>query len=126
MRDRGRIITGLAAFLAFALLPVWQSAFGGPATKPEPKIVTKAKQCVEPAATMRRDHMELLNTWRDAVVRDGQRTYMGADGKPVTMSLVGTCMRCHSNKSQFCDACHNYLAVSPYCWECHIEPKEKT
>jgi hypothetical protein len=51
---------------------------------------------------------------------------MGADGKPVTMSLVGTCMRCHSNKSQFCDACHNYLAVSPYCWECHIEPKEKT
>jgi hypothetical protein len=126
MHDRGKIITGLVAFLAFALLPVWQSALGGPAKPPQPKIVTTAKQCVEPAAVMRRTHMDLLNTWRDTVVRDSKRTYLGSDGKPVTMSLVGTCMRCHPNKSQFCDACHNYLAVTPYCWECHIEPKEKT
>ena len=49
-----------------------------------------------------------------------------ADGKTVTMSLSGTCMSCHPNKKEFCDACHDYLAVSPYCWDCHVEPKEKS
>ena len=126
MRDRGRIITGLAVFVAVALAPVWQAALHGAGRRPEPKIVTTAKQCVEPTAAMRRDHMELLNAWRDTVVRRGQRTYVAADGKTVTMSLTGTCMKCHPNKKEFCDACHNYLAVSPYCWECHIEPKEKS
>ena len=126
MHDRGRILTGLTVFVALALAPVWQSALQGAAAKPEPKIVTKAKECVEPTAEMRRNHMELLNTWRDTVVRRGQRTYLAADGKTVTMSLSGTCMSCHPNKKEFCDSCHNYLAVSPYCWECHIEPKEKS
>ena len=126
MRERAWIFTGLAAFLALALAPVWQSALHGAVRKPEPKIVTKAKQCVEPTAEMRRNHMELLNAWRDTVVRRDQRTYLAADGKTVTMSLSGTCMNCHPNKKEFCDACHNYMAVSPYCWECHIEPKEKS
>ena len=35
----------------------------------------------------------------------------------------GSCMSCHSNKDEFCDRCHDYLAVKPYCWECHVEPK---
>ena len=29
------------------------------------------------------------------------------------MSLTRTCMDCHSNKAEFCDRCHNYLAVRP-------------
>jgi hypothetical protein len=33
-------------------------------------------------------------------------------------------MDCHSNKSKFCDQCHNYVDVDPFCWDCHIEPKE--
>jgi hypothetical protein len=41
------------------------------------------------------------------------------------MSLQNGCMRCHSNKKKFCDECHNYMAVKPYCWDCHIQPKEK-
>ena len=36
------------------------------------------------------------------------------------MSLQNECMRCHSNKKKFCDECHNYMAVKPYCWDCHI------
>jgi hypothetical protein len=39
--------------------------------------------------------------------------------------LQNTCLNCHNNKSKFCDQCHNYAEVTPYCWECHIEPKEK-
>jgi len=34
-------------------------------------------------------------------------------------------MKCHSNKKEFCDKCHNYMAVVPYCWSCHIAPKEE-
>ncbi|MGD8893899.1 MAG: menaquinol oxidoreductase, partial [Desulfobacterales bacterium] len=35
-----------------------------------------------------------------------------------------TCLDCHEEKAEFCDKCHNYASVSPYCWECHIDPKE--
>jgi hypothetical protein len=35
-----------------------------------------------------------------------------------------TCLECHSNKTKFCDQCHNYLDVQPYCWDCHLVPKE--
>ena len=34
------------------------------------------------------------------------------------------CMKCHTNKEKFCDECHTYAAVKPYCWDCHIQPKE--
>jgi len=34
-------------------------------------------------------------------------------------------MHCHSNKKKFCDECHNYMAVKPFCWDCHIQPREK-
>ena len=35
----------------------------------------------------------------------------------------GSCMSCHANKDKFCDRCHDYLAVKPYCWDCHVEPQ---
>jgi hypothetical protein len=41
------------------------------------------------------------------------------------MSLQNGCMQCHSNKKKFCDECHNYLSVKPFCWDCHIQPAEK-
>ncbi|MGE5236516.1 MAG: sulfate reduction electron transfer complex DsrMKJOP subunit DsrJ [Acidobacteriota bacterium] len=125
MRDRGKIITGLAIFVGVALLPFWSNVSRA-VVKPEPKIVTKEKACILPTQEMRDSHMELLNRWRNTVVRDGERTYVAADGKTIRMSLSATCMSCHPNKKEFCDRCHNYLAVSPYCWECHVEPKEKT
>ena len=50
---------------------------------------------------------------------------MGPDGKQYTMSLINTCMKCHTSKAKFCDRCHNYMAVTPDCWDCHIAPKEK-
>jgi hypothetical protein len=32
-------------------------------------------------------------------------------------------MKCHDNKEEFCDKCHLYAGVTPYCWDCHIDPK---
>jgi len=51
--------------------------------------------------------------------------YVAKDGKEYQKSISKTCIKCHPNKADFCDQCHNYTAVKPYCWECHIEPKEK-
>jgi len=74
---------------------------------------------------MRTEHMQMLNDWRNMVVRDGTRLYIGSDGRKFEMSLSNTCLQCHSNKTEFCDRCHNYAAVTPYCWDCHIaNPKE--
>lgn len=132
--DGGKIFVGLIIFVAIAAFPFFNN-IGKVSAKPEPKIDTPEiqrleketgkKQCVESKAFMRSEHMQLLNNWRDSVVRDGNRIYMGVGSKLFDMSLQKTCMKCHSNKKKFCDECHNYVAVKPYCWDCHIAPKEK-
>ena len=80
---------------------------------------------IEPKDFMKTQHMKILDQWRNEVVRDGERYYTGNSGKMYYKSLQVTCMECHSNKSKFCDQCHNYTGVVPYCWDCHIQPKEK-
>ncbi len=125
MYDAGKIIGGLIIFLILITFPIWYNASSGQTDNvPDPKIITDAKMCVEDAAYMKTNHMNLLNDWRDLVVRDGIRYFDAPDGNRYEMSLSNTCMSCHSNKSEFCDQCHNYLSVDPYCWDCHIEPKE--
>jgi len=126
----GKIIAGLIIFFFLVTFPFFLN-MGKVNAKLEPKIDTPEiqklteKKCIEPKAFMRAEHMKLLNDWRDAAVRDGQRLYVNAEGKQFTISLQNTCMHCHSNKKKFCDECHNYMAVNPYCWSCHIAPKEK-
>jgi len=127
------IIPGIIIFLGIATFPLWYN-MGKAAPAPDPKIDTPViqqmavKQCILPKLEMRTGHMQLLNDWRTSVVRDGFRIYVAADGKQYNMSLQNECVRCHSNKSQFCDQCHVYagleLNVTPYCWTCHIAPKE--
>ena len=70
---------------------------------------------------MKSEHMRILDLWRNEVVRHANRVYVADDGKEYMMSLSNTCLDCHYNKAEFCDSCHNYTAVNPYCWECHIE-----
>jgi hypothetical protein len=72
--------------------------------------------------------MDLLNQWRNSVVREGKRTYVSkASGETFEMSLSKTCMGCHESRQKFCDRCHTYvnLRTALPCWECHTEPKEK-
>jgi hypothetical protein len=130
-----KIIPGILIFVVLITLPLWYNV-GKAAKAPEPKLDTPViqkmgaqKQCVLPKDEMRTGHMQLLNEWRTEVVRNGERIYVAADGKKYNMSLQNECMRCHSNKTQFCDQCHNFAGVTqgsdPYCWTCHIAPKEK-
>ncbi len=134
MYDRGKIITGLILFIGLVAFPVYYN-MGKTTAKPDDQHVHPAidtpviqqleeKQCVESRSFMRANHMQLLNHWRDSVVRDGNRVYVGAGGKKYLMSLQNTCLNCHSNKREFCDRCHSYVNVKPYCWNCHIVPKE--
>lgn len=131
MYDGGKILFGLFIFIVFVTLPFTLS-IGKEYYKPKVEINTPEimklpeaeRKCVESKEFMRKEHMKMLIDWRDAVVREGKTLYVNSQGKTFNMSLQNTCMHCHSNKSKFCDECHNYVKVKPYCWDCHIEPKE--
>ena len=132
--DGGKIIAGLLIFVGLFILPFYFN-IGKVNAKPELKLDTPAiqqwekqygkKECVESKEYMRAEHMQLLNNWRDAVVRESTRGYISdTNHKRFNMSLQNGCMHCHSNKKKFCDECHTYMAVKPFCWDCHIAPKE--
>jgi hypothetical protein len=131
MYDGWKIIIGIIIFIGIATFPILYDIGKASVPPPEPKIDTPEiqkmaeKKCIEPKSYMKTEHMVMLNDWRDSVVRDGNRIYIASDGKEYAMSLQNTCMKCHSNKKKFCDECHNYVEVTPYCWDCHIEPKEE-
>jgi len=125
MYDAGKVIAGIVIFLALITFPIWFNAVAGEeADAPDLAIDPQYTQCVESTEYMKRNHMDLLNEWRDIVVREGQRTFIAPDGNEYEMSLTNTCMKCHSNRAEFCQKCHNYMAVAPYCWDCHLEPEE--
>ncbi len=126
MYDKGKVIAGLCIFLILITFPFWYN-LGKAAPAPELKLTAKAKaakECVLPTQTMKADHMQLLNEWRDTVVRDAKRIYVSSSGKEYNMSLSNTCLDCHGARAEFCTKCHNYASVTPYCWDCHIDPKE--
>ncbi|HEY3359295.1 MAG TPA: sulfate reduction electron transfer complex DsrMKJOP subunit DsrJ [Polyangia bacterium] len=124
MHDAGKIIAGLLLFVAVTTLPVWYNAARGTrAARPALTVGTTAKACVLPTADMRASHMELLDGWRTRVVRRGEHATRAADGGEVRMSLSGTCLGCHAQKTEFCDKCHGYAAVSLTCFDCHVVPK---
>ena len=125
MYDADKIIIGLVIFLCLITLPIWYAVASGEASSvPEPVIVTGEGECVESAQYMKENHMQLLNSWKDSVVRDGDRIYIASDGEKYDISLSNTCLGCHSNKAEFCDECHDYVAVTPFCWDCHNIPEE--
>ena len=129
MKDKKFIIGGIIVFLILATFPFWYNR-GKAAPPPELELTAMAKAahvCVRSTEYMKAEHMQLLDLWRDSVVRRGDRTYVSPSGKEYNMSLSNTCLDCHSNKAEFCDRCHNYASVRPYCWDCHIDnPKENS
>lgn len=127
MNKHRNIIIGIVVLVILFTYPFWGS-FGKSAEAPEISLNTPEiqaltdKQCIEDAEFMRTNHMQLLSDWKVSVVREGNRTYVSeASGEQYTMSLQNTCLECHSNKDQFCDACHDYTDITPNCWTCHVE-----
>lgn len=121
--DIEKVGVGLAVFVLIVLFPFFYNHLKA-APAPELKLTEKAleaKQCVRSKAFMKAEHMQLLDHWRDTVVRDAERMYVSPNGETYNMSLSNTCMTCHSKKEEFCDRCHDYASVRPYCWDCHID-----
>lgn len=124
--DAKKIIPGVVIFLALLSSPVWYGAIAHASSKPpQLTIDTQAKHCIEPAQWMIDHHMQLLNSWRDSVVRENKDIYTASDGEQYIMSLQ-TCEACHQDRADFCDKCHNYLGVNPSCWNCHNYPEGQT
>ena len=118
------IITGLAIFVLFVTFPIWFNGLDA-GTPPKPELPPGGeKECVAPKSVMRDTHMQLLNEWRDDVLRLSDRVNVTVGGKEYKKGLQMACMECHSNKEKFCDTCHEYTAVQPTCWDCHLTPVE--
>jgi len=130
--NRNQIFIGIAVFLVVVTLPLW-SNLGKAVPVPQPKLDTpkitatpeKERKCILDTAFMRSNHMQLLEDWRNQVVREGKRDFVTPSGKKILASLSNTCMDCHSNKTNFCDQCHNYVGVVPNCWGCHLDKEKK-
>jgi hypothetical protein len=127
--NRGKILAGIVIFAVLVTLPFWygggkQSAPPALALDTPAILALEDRRCLEETVFMRTNHMKLLVGWRDGVVRDGNRLHTARNGKVYEMSLSGTCLKCHSNKDQFCDRCHHYVGAKPSCWDCHIVPQE--
>ncbi|MGB5831153.1 MAG: sulfur reduction protein DsrJ [Thiohalocapsa sp.] len=83
--------------------------------------------CVEPTEYMRRNHMELIRHQRDTTVYGGIRS---------TKHSMAGCVTCHvgygsdrqplpvNGDHQFCEACHDYVAVTLNCFDCHATVPE--
>jgi hypothetical protein len=126
MNEKVLIIIGVIIFLGLIASPVIYNigvaSLGIDTAPPELEPASKGTACIESAEWMRANHMQLLDDWRNSVVRDGNRIFINSRGERIDMSLQNTCLDCHTSKQQFCDKCHNYVAVAPKCWTCHIEP----
>ena len=123
MYDRGKVLTGLAIFVIIMTFPVWYN-LGNAQKVPNPQLPKDVKKCVGTLEYMRTSHMQVLNNWRDEVVRTENRKLVEVGGKQYTKSLQLGCMVCHPDRKKFCDECHTYAAVDPFCWDCHFQPKE--
>ena len=147
MYKGGKIIASLIIFVAILTFPFFYN-MGKANAGPDVLLNTPAiqqladKQCVESPEFMRANHMQLLNQWREASVRNGQTEYINSQGKHFEISLQDTCLKCHTTEAekaaktggmsnpaanaapQFCASCHDYSAVKPLCWNCHFDPKE--
>ena len=118
--DAPKILIGLALFVGALTYPLWS---GGHA-EPEPKLAMPtngATECVQSKEYMRANHMQVLDEWRHDVVRGQNRVHVSHTGKKFDKSLTKTCLKCHDNKEQFCEKCHTYSSVEPYCWTCHVD-----
>jgi methionine salvage enolase-phosphatase E1 len=124
MYNGGKIIAGLIIFVALLTFPFYINQ-GKSIEKAEPSLDTpvikqlEKKECIRPKDEMKAGHMKILNRWRDEVVRDGNRELIHVGGRVFEKSLQNGCLQCHSNKKKFCDECHSYAGVDPYCWDCH-------
>ena len=127
MNDKPIIIAGLVIALVVLTSPIWYAlAAGEPGDRPELVLPEGETECVKDVDYMRGHHMDLLEEWRNEVVRDGNAEKYTSSSGEYEKSLTKTCLlQCHVNQgtsqADFCGKCHEYADVHPTCWDCHVE-----
>ena len=84
MYDSGKIFLGLIIFIGLFTYPTWYVFTSGEtAMKPDLVLPEREDQqeCVYSAEYMRASHMDLLNDWRDKVVREGNNNSKSNENK---------------------------------------------
>ena len=123
MNDKPKVILGLVVALIVLMVPFWYALATGRPDAP-PQLDLPDGLCVEERQYMRSNHMDLLDQWRNQVVREGDDRQIEISGHKYHKSLTKGCMACHVSRENFCARCHDYADVRPTCWDCHAESKE--
>lgn len=108
-------------FFVISTSPFLFGIAGGQVLKPVQKPILEkpkdATSCVEDIEFMRTNHMNVLKEERVRAVRLGIRTKKHS---------LKNCFTCHTDKSKFCDRCHEFAGVKPTCFSstggCHHAP----
>ena len=114
---------GVLIFLALFTFPVVERAS---ARRPgSPRSSCPSEQAVRGPQGV---HADLPHAPADRLAREG-----GAQRRPHLHGLrrhaaqhepdQRPACECHTDKAEFCDRCHNYAGVNPYCWDCHTVPE---
>ena len=133
MNDKVTIVAGLAVFLVLAAFPFWCGLVPGEdVSLPVREPPEDGSHCIEEDMVSR--HMDLLDKWRNDVVRGKdmeeviEKYTSETYGTLHEKSLTKTCLACHTMKSdggekRSCAGCHEYANVEPRCMGCHVERK---
>ncbi len=122
MYHKQYVIPFILIFLIGFFTPYWYNAMAG-SFGYAPTLEKPTGNCVEDARWMAANHMLLLQEWRTQAIRhgaEGGRIYHSEYGE--FHASTNTCWSCHTDKTKFCDACHDYIGIKPECWDCHYTP----
>ncbi len=122
MYNKGYVLLGIALIILIFVFPTAYNIANG--AKTEITLAKARGECIRNVEWMKANHMILLKQWRYERIREGKLYYTSPDtGKTYIMSF-DTCFKCHTNKADFCDKCHEYSGVNkPYCFSCHVFPE---
>jgi hypothetical protein len=115
-----------AVVLAAVAAPVLAITTGKAKSPVGAPVITvgKGERCVEDTQFMRRNHMNLLKHQRDKTLREGIRTTQHSLQGCIDCHATGTSKSVTGSRDNFCQGCHEYVAVKLDCWDCHAsKPK---
>ena len=65
MFEKFSITLGLSVFVAVMTFPFWYNVGNAAYVRPQLEMPKGTTECIETGEWMRREHMQLLNDWRD-------------------------------------------------------------
>jgi len=150
-KDAWKVAIGIVVFLGFFTFPIWYNLAVADPLESDLPVRPDTQNCIL-TQSEKLIHMQILDQWRDEVVRDGQRFRPDVHGALENRSFTKTCLSsgCHQHYEDVprpdgstvpaCWRCHRYAGVEGgtynaqtnqvegelfrevYCWDCHVNP----